>query len=220
MALNLSPEDIAALDASIGAAVNMAVGEAFGTYFATAQDFGGAVLEAGGEGVDISAASVAAIGDEFDRRNAKVAAASDESAIVGNDGPWYWTVASVKYLPPGRRFLGERSRALCRTDAERALVDLNCGFDAAGNPTGKFGDGFAQSDSNLTPRLQNAFTSMVHPVIRSWFGLGLDRTRTVRQSDDGFPLDFACRGITPQEEAEWCRLTGEHIKYTTGAWKN
>lgn len=141
--------------------------------------------------------------------------------IVGNEGPYYWTRGSVKYLPPGRRFLSRRSLEFCSSAEERALVMQNCGIDEAGNVVAgaRFGDGFAQADSGLTPRLQGESTSHVHPVVQLGFGFTLDRTRTVTESTDGFPLTFAFRDLSPQEELEWCRLTGLHIASIGGGWK-
>lgn len=140
--------------------------------------------------------------------------------IVGNDGPYYWTRGSQK-LFPGRRSLSVRSLPFCKTQEERALVLLNCGINEDGSIDGqaKFGDGFAQADSVLTPKLQGAATPFLHPVRQLGFGFVLDRTRPLSESDDGFPLIFAFRGLTPPEELEWWRLTAQHVASVGGTWK-
>lgn len=143
-----------------------------------------------------------------------------DQEIVGNDGPLYWTRASAKLLP-GRRFLSRRSLQFCKTPEERALVLLNCGLNEDGSVDGqaKFGDGFAQADSVLTPKLQGAATPFVHPVVQNGFGFVLDRARPLAESDDGFPLIFAFRGLDEIEELEWTRLTAAYRDSITGGWK-
>jgi len=140
--------------------------------------------------------------------------------IVGHEGPFYWTRGSAK-LMPGRRFLSVRSLPFCTSEEERQLVLQNCAINPDGSLAGHsvFGDFFAQAGSNLTPKLQGAVTPAVHPVKQLGFGFVLDRTHTVRESSDGFPLDFAVRGLTPQEELEWVRLTAAHRASITGGWK-
>jgi hypothetical protein len=141
--------------------------------------------------------------------------------IVDNDGPYYWTRGSVKLLPPGRRFLGRRSFQFCKTEEDFQLVMQNCGLNRDGtvNPGARFGDGFAQADSNLTPRLQGAVTSQVHPVKQLGFGFILDRTRVVTESEDNFPLTFAFHDLDDLEELQWVRLTAEHLASVGGGWK-
>jgi hypothetical protein len=141
--------------------------------------------------------------------------------IVGNDGPLYWTRASVKLLPPGRRFLSARSIQFCKSEEDFQLVMQNCGVNRDGsiNPGARFGDGFAQADSVLTPRLQGQVTHQVHPVKPLGFGFVLDRSRTLMTSEDNFPLVFAFHDIDALGELEWTRLTAEHLASVGGGWK-
>lgn len=141
--------------------------------------------------------------------------------IVGNDGPLYWTRASVKLLPPGRRFLSRRSLQFCKTEEEFQLVMLNCGLNRDGtvNPGARFGDGFAQADSVLTPRLQGQVTHQVHPVKQLGFGFTLDREHPLSVSTDNFPLTFAFHDVDERGELEWMRLTAEHLASVGGTWK-
>jgi hypothetical protein len=206
----LTEKDLAAIraEAKAGAAEALAENNA-----AIAADLSTAVCEAGDNS--------GLVRDIIAALRAEGVVPEIDHEIVGNDGPYYWTRGSVKNLPPGRRFLSKRSVQFCRTPEELALVTLNCGIDEHGNVVAgaRFGDGFAQADSGLTPRLQGESTSHVHPVVQLGFGFVLDRTRTVTESTDGFPITFAFRDLSPQEELEWCRLTGLHIASIGGGWK-
>lgn len=206
--MSLTQDDLAALRAEIKESLTEGLGEHFAA-FAASQ----AAMLAGPRGNDLVLELISAL------RTEGVIPEIDHE-IAGNEGPFYWTRGSAK-LMPGRRFLSVRSLPFCTSEEERQLVLQNCAINPDGSLDGHsvFGDFFAQAGSNLTPKLQGAVTPAVHPVKQLGFGFVLDRTHTVRESSDGFPLDFAVRGLTPQEELEWVRLTAAHRASITGGWK-